>query len=86
MRIPTPDSVAGYSDRAFEAAMRAFYTGPPGVVRRMQHVDSYPGERVAPDDPPDPEAYKDLPTSVRDERQAIAETLVAYVKALEAGL
>lgn len=84
-RPVTVDSVAGASDEGFELAMRAFHKGPPGIVRRVQNVDSYPGERVAPDDPPDPEAHRPLPTSGRDERQAIAEAINAFLDARRHG-
>ncbi len=68
--------------KAFEAAHRAFWQGgPPGVLRRLQNVDSYPGERTTPDGPPDPEAYQLLPTSVKDERQALADAIEAYLDA-----
>jgi hypothetical protein len=70
--------------KEFEAAHRAFWQGgPPGVLRRLQNVDSYPGERVAPDDPPDPQAYQPLPTSMKDERQALADAIGAYLEAAD---
>lgn len=69
------DSIRGTSDRRFEAACDAFRIGPPGVLRRMQNIDSYPGE------PGDRSgAYAALPTSLRDERQAIADAINAYLK------
>lgn len=71
-------SIEGKDDKAFEAAMEAFRIGPPGVLRRVQQHDSYPGERVSPDDPPDPDAYKPIPTSLHDERVAIAAAINAY--------
>lgn len=74
-------AVKGIEDRAFEAAMRAFFKGPPGVIRTMQNVDSYPGE---PDDKSD--AHQQLPTTLRDERQALADAINAYVEAREAPL
>lgn len=79
-------TVVDQRSKAFEAAHRAFWQGgPPGVLRRLQNVDSYPGERVAPDDPPDPEAHQLLPTSVKDERQALADAIAAYLDAVEGG-
>jgi hypothetical protein len=79
--VATDESVCGVRDKAFETSMRAFHKGPPGVIRAVKHVDSYPGERTAPDDPPDPDAYRPLPTSVRDERRAVAEAINAYLGA-----
>lgn len=66
---------------ALGAARKAFAKGPPGVVRRVQHVDSYPGERVAPDDPPDPAAYQPLPTTIAEENRAIEDMVRAYLTA-----
>lgn len=75
---PSDESIQGTNDRAFEAACRAFRLGPPGVLRRVQQVDSYPGE---PDDRSD--AYQPLPTTNRDERKALADAINAYLDAAE---
>lgn len=69
-------SIDGHDDKAFEAAMKAFQIGPPGVLRAVQQCDSYPGE-----EPGDPDAYAPLKTSVHDERVALAEAINAYQEA-----
>lgn len=61
------EKVKGAGDRAFEAAMRALRKGPPGVLRNIVQNDSAP---------PD---YAFLPTTGRDERQAVADIINAYV-------
>jgi hypothetical protein len=61
------------SKKAKSAAYDKFWKGgPPGVLRRVLQVDSYPGEY-----PGDPEAHHDLPTSVADCIAAIEEAAEA---------
>lgn len=60
------------SDEMVERAWRAFQIGPPGVLRRVQHIDSYPGEY-----PGDPEAYTTIATSTKDQLQALREAIEA---------
>lgn len=70
------------TSKEFNEACRAFWQGgPPGVLRRLQNVDSYPGARLSVDDPSDPEAYRLLSTTVQDERQAIVDVIAAFLEA-----
>lgn len=66
------------SEKSLEAAWQAFTHGPPGVVRRMQNIDSYPGEYEG-----DPEAHNELKTTIADERQALREAVEAAIENVE---
>lgn len=67
---------AALNAAALEAAYKAFWEGPPGVVRRVQNIDSYPGEYRG-----DPEAYTPIRTTMLDERRAIEDAIRAYLDA-----
>lgn len=61
------------SKKAKSAAYEKFWRGgPPGVLRSVRQVDSYPGEC-----PGDPEAHPELPTSTADCIAAVEEAAEA---------
>ena len=60
------------TDEVVERALKALRIGPPGVVRRVEQIDSYPGEY-----PGDPQAYNRLPTTINDEKAALRDALEA---------
>lgn len=62
-----------------EHCERVFHKGPPGVIRMLRNIDSYPGERVAPDDPPDPDAYTELPVHRNDLLEALRDVIKAAI-------
>lgn len=62
------------TDAMCETALTAFHRGPPGVLREVRQVDSYPGEYRG-----DPEAYTEIPTSTRDELLAMRDVLEAVL-------
>ena len=55
---------------AFEAAMRAFHIGPPGVLCSVIRHDSCPPE------------YEPIPCNGNDEREDIARAIRGYLNAL----
>ena len=63
------------TDEMVERALKAFHVGPPGVVRRVEQCDSYPGEY-----PGDPEAFVRLKTTRKDELTAMRDVLEAVLK------
>lgn len=63
------------SPKCVEKALKAFRLGPPGVVRKVQQIDSYPGEHFG-----DPDAYNVVPTTVADELQAIRDVIAAALE------
>lgn len=64
-----------YRDVRLEAAVIAFtLKGPPGVIRQVQNINSYPGEGKD-----DLEAYVLLPSSGNDVRKAVADAINAFI-------
>lgn len=60
------------TDDMVEAALDAFRIARPGVIRRVQQIDSYPGEH-----PDDPDAYNLLPCTFNDEKAALRDAIEA---------